>query len=80
MIKFSHILYVYHSHHRFFGTPSGLGKMDFVIQKASADSHQLPTSHTCFNTLLLPDYGSDYEKLEKLLGRAILECEGFGLE
>ena len=54
--------------------------MDFVIQKASADSHQLPTSHTCFNTLLLPDYGSDYEKLEKLLGRAILECEGFGLE
>lgn len=57
----------------------GLGKMDFVIQR-SADSDQLPTSHTCFNTILLPDYGADYEKLAKLLGRAILECEGFGLE
>ena len=32
----------------------GLGKMDFVIQR-SADSDQLPTSHTCFNTILLPD-------------------------
>ena len=57
----------------------GLGKMDFVIQR-SADSDQLPTSHTCFNTILLPDYGADYEKLAKLLGRAIIECEGFGLE
>jgi hypothetical protein len=30
--------------------------------------------------LLLPDYGDDYDKLENLLGCAILECEGFGLE
>lgn len=57
----------------------GLGKMDFVIQR-SANSDQLPTSHTCFNTLLLPDYGDDEDKLTKLLGRGILECEGFGLE
>ena len=33
-----------------------------------------------FARLLLPDYGSDYEKLTDLLGRAILECEGFGLQ
>lgn len=58
----------------------GLGKMKFVVQRAGPDSLNLPTSHTCFNTLLLPDYGSDYEKLKNLLGRAILECEGFGLE
>lgn len=28
----------------------GLGKMDFMIQRAGPDSAQLPTSHTCFNT------------------------------
>ena len=57
----------------------GLGALHFKIQRAGPDSPQLPTSHTCFNTLLLPDYGS-YEKLETRLSRAILECEGFGLE
>ena len=28
----------------------GLGKMNFMIQRAGPDSSQLPTSHTCFNT------------------------------
>lgn len=28
----------------------GLGKMDFMIQRAGPDSLNLPTSHTCFNT------------------------------
>ena len=28
----------------------GLGKMDFIIQRAGPDSSNLPTSHTCFNT------------------------------
>lgn len=58
----------------------GLGKMNFKLQRAGPDSANLPTSHTCFNTLLLPDYGNNYEKLEERLGRAILECEGFGLQ
>lgn len=58
----------------------GLGELPFMIQKAGPDSMQLPTSHTCFNTLLLPDYGDNYEKLEDRLGRALLECEGFGLQ
>jgi len=57
----------------------GLGKMPFIIQRAGPDSDLLPTSHTCFNTLLLPEYSS-YEKLENNLNRAVLECEGFGLE
>ncbi|GAX11174.1 ubiquitin-protein ligase E3 A [Fistulifera solaris] len=58
----------------------GLGSLQFKVQRAGIDSDHLPTSHTCFNTLLLPDYGSNYEKLCDRLGRAILECEGFGLE
>lgn len=58
----------------------GLGKMPFCIQRAGPDSMQLPTSHTCFNILIIPDYGDDYQKLEHLVGRAILECEGFGLQ
>ena len=41
---------------------------------------QLPTAHTCFNTLLVSDYGDDYEKLADRLGRAVIECEGFGLQ
>ena len=28
----------------------GLGKINFIIQKAGSDSANLPTSHTCFNT------------------------------
>lgn len=58
----------------------GLGKMNFKIQKAGPDSDHLPSAHTCFNTLLLPDYGDNYEKLRERTGRAILECEGFGLQ
>ena len=58
----------------------GLGKIDLILQRAGPDSDQLPTSHTCFNTLLLPDYGQNYDKLCALLGRAVIECEGFGLQ
>jgi ubiquitin-protein ligase E3 A/E3 ubiquitin-protein ligase HERC4 len=58
----------------------GLGELSFKIQRAGPDSIQLPTSHTCFNTLLVPDYGDNYEKLAERVGRAVLECEGFGLQ
>ena len=34
----------------------GLGKMPFKIQRAGPDSMQLPTAHTCFNTLILRTY------------------------
>ena len=57
----------------------GLGKLNFKIQRSGPDSAHLPTSHTCFNTLLLPEY-ADKAKLEKLLRVAIGECEGFGLQ
>ncbi|CAM9992588.1 unnamed protein product, partial [Choristocarpus tenellus] len=49
------------------------------VQRAGPDSEHLPTSHTCFNTLMLPEYSSS-EKLKKNLEIAINECEGFGLK
>ena len=57
----------------------GLGKLGLKIQRQGPDSDHLPTAHTCFNTLLLPEYTS-LEKLSERLGKAILECEGFGLK
>jgi alpha-tubulin suppressor-like RCC1 family protein len=57
----------------------GLGKLQFTIQRAGPDSDRLPTSHTCFNILLLPEYGSR-GKLRALLHTAIQNASGFGLE
>lgn len=57
----------------------GLSNLRVIIQRDGADSNKLPTSHTCFNTLLLPSYKSK-EKLGDRLKLAILNAEGFGLE
>ena len=57
----------------------GLGKLVCTIQRAGPDNDRLPTSHTCFNTLLLPEYGSR-GKLRALLHTAIQNAAGFGLE
>ena len=57
----------------------GLANLRVIVQRDGADSNKLPTSHTCFNTLLLPSYRS-MEKLEDRLRLAILNAEGFGLE
>ncbi len=57
----------------------GLSNLRVIIQRDGADSNKLPTSHTCFNTLLLPSYCSK-EKLGDRLKLAILNAEGFGLE
>ena len=40
----------------------------FKVQRAGPDSDALPTSHTCFNTLLLPEYDPP-QKVAKLLER-----------
>lgn len=50
-----------------------------VMQGDGGDSNKLPTSHTCFNTLLLPAYVSK-DKLQERLRLAIMNAEGFGLE
>ena len=51
----------------------------FKLQRMGPDSDQLPTSHTCFNVLLLPAYSSE-AKLKQRLYMAMSECEGFGLK
>lgn len=57
----------------------GLGNLRCVIQRDGTDSNKLPTSHTCFNTLLLPSYRSRPHMAARLR-LAILNSEGFGLE
>lgn len=56
----------------------GLASLGFKIQRASSDSEHWPSAHTCFNTLLLPEYATK-DKLEKLLFNALQHGEGFGL-
>ena len=56
----------------------GLRALNFVIMRHGSDSDSLPTSHTCYNHLLLPDY-QDNDKLRRLLITAITNSEGFGL-
>jgi ubiquitin-protein ligase E3 A len=48
-----------------------------VITK-HGDARLLPTSHTCFNSLILPDY-KDYETLKEKMLIAIQHNEGFGM-
>lgn len=56
----------------------GLGSLALTISKNGPDSDRLPTAHTCFNHLLLPEY-STKEKLEKALQTALANSKGFGL-
>ena len=56
----------------------GLSKLSFVIAKNGPDSDRLPSSHTCFNVLLLPEY-QDKDKLKERLLTAIQNSEGFGM-
>ena len=57
----------------------GLGKLRMLIQRSGQDTDSLPTAHTCFNVLLLPQYTSE-EKLRQKLLLAIGNAEGFGLQ
>ncbi|XP_032884070.1 ubiquitin-protein ligase E3A-like [Amblyraja radiata] len=56
----------------------GLGKIKLIITKNGPDSDRLPTTHTCFNVLLLPDY-STKDKLKERLLKAITYSKGFGM-
>ena len=56
----------------------GLGSLPITISKGGSDLTQLPSAHTCFNNLILPDY-KNKEKLKKALLTAINYSEGFGL-
>jgi len=54
----------------------GLGNLNFVISRNGADEERLPSAHTCFNHLLLPEYKTK-EKLKAQLLKAISDTEGF---
>ncbi|XP_058055109.1 ubiquitin-protein ligase E3A [Anopheles bellator] len=56
----------------------GLSRLKLVIARNGPDCDRLPTSHTCFNVLLLPEYDSK-EKLEERLLKAINYSKGFGM-
>ena len=55
----------------------GLKSLNFVIQK-HANSDHLPTAHTCFNVLLLPEYETQ-EKVKKNIDFILKNNQGFGL-
>ena len=57
---------------------NGLGKFTISITRIGTDINKLPSAHTCFNDLLLPDY-KNKELLKKFLLIAINFSEGFGL-
>jgi alpha-tubulin suppressor-like RCC1 family protein len=56
----------------------GIETLRVRIQKHGSFEH-LPQAHTCFNTLLLPDYGEDLEHVCERLRVAITHSEGFFL-
>lgn len=60
--------------------PGGFRELSPLFQITPAPTFgTLPCSHTCFNTIVLPDY-ENYESFEKSLRIAITEgSEGFGL-
>ena len=56
----------------------GLGSLPITISNGGSDLNQLPSAHTCFNNLILPNY-KNREVLKKKLHIAINYSEGFGL-
>eukprot|EP01066_Platyproteum_vivax_P009505 Platyproteum_vivax@DN4189_c0_g1_i1.p2 len=57
----------------------GLEKLELVISRNGPSADRLPSAHTCFNHLLLPDY-QDKVKLHTFLRIAIDNFHGFGLQ
>ena len=45
----------------------GLKDMKFYIGRMGEDSERLPSAHTCFNHLLVPEYSSKEKLRQKLL-------------
>ncbi|XP_046684571.1 ubiquitin-protein ligase E3A-like [Homalodisca vitripennis] len=56
----------------------GLSKLKLIIARNGPDSDRLPTAHTCFNVLLLPEY-ENKDKLHDRLIKAISYSKGFGM-
>jgi hypothetical protein len=50
-----------------------------TIQSTAQQETALPTSHTCFNILNIPQSYSSYEQLAERFHLALQHHEGFGL-
>ena len=57
---------------------SGLKNMKFYIIKDGNETEKLPTSHTCFNQLLIPEYPTK-DILRDKLEMAVNNATGFGM-
>lgn len=57
---------------------NGLSNLPFYVGRHGPDTDRLPTAHTCFNHLLMPEYSSK-ERLRTKLMTAIQNAEGFGM-
>lgn len=57
---------------------AGSSSLKLIIMRNGCDTERLPSSQTCFNTLLLPEYSSKV-KLAKKLDKAIKLTAGFYL-
>jgi hypothetical protein len=58
----------------------GVKNMMFILQRNGSEDEphgRLPTSYTCYGTLLLPEY-KDREMLEERLAMALENAQGFG--
>lgn len=55
----------------------GLGDLPFTVQREGPDSENVPSSHTCFNTLLIPEYPTR-DKLKAKILVALEHSHGFG--
>ena len=53
------------------------GVQRFNIHRVPGDEGKLPQSHTCFNSLDMPEYSTEEQMREKLM-LSITECAGFG--
>ena len=49
-----------------------------ILRQADDENVRLPSSHTCFNQFILPEY-STKETLKEKLEHAVENCKGFGL-
>ena len=57
---------------------NGLKSLKFYIIQDGEDDKRLPTSHTCFNQLLIPKYSSK-DILRERLQTAVENSTGFGM-
>ena len=56
----------------------GLISLPITISNGGSDLNQLPSAHTCFNNLILPEY-KNKEVMKEKIYIAINDSEGFGL-